>query len=62
MSLGGCFTIAEWNGAEWNGAEWNEPSIIIIDDQIFIYYSASLPWSSFRVITVEFIPRVITSQ
>ena len=23
MSLGGCFTIAEWNGAEWNGAEWS---------------------------------------
>ena len=73
MSLGGCFTIAngmEPNGAEWNGAEWNGVSrvsranrcIIIIDDQIFIYYSASLPWTSFRVITVDFIPRVITTQ
>ena len=51
----------EPNGAEWS--EWNERAewsrcIIIIDDQIFIYYSASL----LRVITVDITPRVITSQ
>jgi hypothetical protein len=46
MSLGGCFTIAngvsrmEWSGMEWSRMERSEPSIIIIDDQIFIYYSA----------------------
>ena len=30
----------EWSRMEWSRMERSEPSIIIIDDQIFIYYSA----------------------
>jgi len=69
MSLGGCFTMA--NGGSRAiyvllSLLKNDPLYIIprhsASFRVIPRHSASLPWTSFRVITVDFIPRVITSQ